>query len=226
MSTKQKIGVSIAIVGISENESAWSVRLFQNGQASYLEGLTGNDLAVTAQEIAAAITGQLDQPTTLVLDFDGMANELKTAFIDGTPGHGLLWIKHSEIPASAAASIDGANKATHQHAENFAKKILHARANAAAQSLIDERQTGAIQDGKKEEVAPADVDVAEKASGEPEIQVGTGKVTGKAMYKVRGFEMPWCGSEKDAWSVHDRLKKAYESGYYTKTSEPKKARPS
>ncbi|KVP17210.1 hypothetical protein WJ84_02710 [Burkholderia ubonensis] len=46
------------------------------------------------------------------------------------------------------------------------------------------------------------------------IQHKIGPVTGKHMYKVAGFEMPYEGSEEAAVKLYQRLKQAYESGYF------------
>lgn len=47
-----------------------------------------------------------------------------------------------------------------------------------------------------------------------DLQQTSGKVTGRPMFKVRGFEMPWAGTEQEAVGLHSRLKAAFENGYY------------
>ena len=47
-----------------------------------------------------------------------------------------------------------------------------------------------------------------------DIQSIIGPLSGKTLYKVRGFEMPFMGSAEDAVRVYQRLKHAYETGYY------------
>lgn len=47
-----------------------------------------------------------------------------------------------------------------------------------------------------------------------DLQQSCGKVTGRPMFKVIGFEMPWAGSEQEAVELHSRLKSAFENGYY------------
>lgn len=46
------------------------------------------------------------------------------------------------------------------------------------------------------------------------IEHKIGPVTGQHMYKVAGFEMPYTGSQEDAVKVYQRLKHAYETGYF------------
>ena len=47
------------------------------------------------------------------------------------------------------------------------------------------------------------------------IEHRLGPVTGKHMYKVAGFEMPYAGSEEAAVQLYQRLKHAFETGYFT-----------
>lgn len=47
-----------------------------------------------------------------------------------------------------------------------------------------------------------------------ELQMMNGPISGKPMYKVSGFEMPFMGSEEEAVRVYQRLKHAYETGYF------------
>lgn len=42
-----------------------------------------------------------------------------------------------------------------------------------------------------------------------------GPLSGKPLFKVKDFEMPYQGSEEDAISLYQRLKHAYETGYYS-----------
>lgn len=48
-----------------------------------------------------------------------------------------------------------------------------------------------------------------------ELQQCTGAATGNTLYKIRGFEMPWSTSPRVAVELYERLKKAYESGYFS-----------
>lgn len=41
-----------------------------------------------------------------------------------------------------------------------------------------------------------------------------GPVTGKHMYKIAGFEMPYEGTAEGAVKLYQRLKQAYETGYF------------
>ncbi|WP_269766314.1 hypothetical protein [Burkholderia ubonensis] len=43
------------------------------------------------------------------------------------------------------------------------------------------------------------------------------------MYKVAGFEMPYTGSQEDAVKVYQRLKHAYETGYFVSNGNRKPA---
>lgn len=47
-----------------------------------------------------------------------------------------------------------------------------------------------------------------------DLQYQTGKVTGKPMYRVVGFEMPWAGTEQAAVELYQRLTAAYGNGYF------------
>ncbi|WP_157657814.1 hypothetical protein [Burkholderia ubonensis] len=53
------------------------------------------------------------------------------------------------------------------------------------------------------------------------IEHRLGPVTGKHMYKVAGFEMPYAGSEEAAVQLYQRLKHAYETGYFNSTGTRK-----
>lgn len=54
-----------------------------------------------------------------------------------------------------------------------------------------------------------------------ELQMQSGPLSGKPMYKVAGFEMPFMGSEEEAVRVFQRLKHAYETGYFAGAHHPK-----
>lgn len=42
----------------------------------------------------------------------------------------------------------------------------------------------------------------------------SGPLSGKPMFKVSGFEMPYQGTEEEAVRVYLRLNQAYSSGYF------------
>lgn len=48
----------------------------------------------------------------------------------------------------------------------------------------------------------------------------TGPVSGKQLFKVKGFEMPWQGSVASAYALYTRLLHAQESGYYRASAKP------
>jgi hypothetical protein len=47
-----------------------------------------------------------------------------------------------------------------------------------------------------------------------QIEHKLGPVTGNHMYKVAGFEMPYEGTVEGAVKLYERLKHAYETGYF------------
>lgn len=50
------------------------------------------------------------------------------------------------------------------------------------------------------------------------LEYRAGPVTGKPMYRVQGFNMPYMGTEQAAVQVYDRLKSAYEKGFFNAAS--------
>jgi hypothetical protein len=48
-----------------------------------------------------------------------------------------------------------------------------------------------------------------------------GAVTGKPMWRVVGFNMPYDGSPEGAVKLYERLKHAYETGYFVQNGHRK-----
>lgn len=47
-----------------------------------------------------------------------------------------------------------------------------------------------------------------------DLEYRPGPITGKPMYKVVGFNMPFMGSEESAVQVYQRLSAAYQNGFF------------
>lgn len=47
-----------------------------------------------------------------------------------------------------------------------------------------------------------------------DLEYRAGPITGKPMYKVVGFNMPFMGSEQSAVEVYQRLSAAYQTGFF------------
>ena len=47
-----------------------------------------------------------------------------------------------------------------------------------------------------------------------DLEYRAGPITGKPMYKVVGFNMPFMGSEQSAVEVYQRLSTAYQNGFF------------
>jgi hypothetical protein len=54
-----------------------------------------------------------------------------------------------------------------------------------------------------------------------DLEYRPGPITGKPMYRVVGFNMPFMGSEETAVQVYQRLKTAYQSGFFNPSSRKK-----
>jgi len=50
------------------------------------------------------------------------------------------------------------------------------------------------------------------------LEYRAGPVTGKPMYRVAGFNMPYMGSEEAAVQVFQRLSTAYQNGFFNAAS--------
>lgn len=191
--TAVKIGVSIAL----QKEGAtvfWSARLFSAGQETFLDGQLDGDENAAATSAMSVVAKSLNQPSILIMDSEAASEDINEA-IKGCAGvHKIAWIKASGLPESSRKSVLHANQTT---ADRVALRVK------------------ALQDQTEKDAA------TKSPTGEPEIEMGYGKATGKEMFRVRGFEMPWCGSPEDALSVYGRLKHAYETGYYHCAAKPR-----
>lgn len=47
-----------------------------------------------------------------------------------------------------------------------------------------------------------------------DLEFRSGPITGKPMYKVVGFNMPFMGTEESAVHVYQRLRAAYQTGFF------------
>lgn len=207
----QKVGVTIAVESVDAS-TFWVVRMAINGQPSFLEGVEEGGAARALSAAIEKVAASLTTPSSLIADLESLPEGVQEAIATHTGPHKMVWVRASTLPENPRKSIEHANQAVQARLAECISKAREA-ANEKPQEIA----------AKEPEKQYSKVEFDEE--GRPIIQESTGKVTGKPMFKVRGFDMPWCGTPEDAIDVYGRLKKAIETGYFKSVDVAKKPKP-